>query len=169
MEGYHLDDCIAEQQRLNWQYYEQKREQDWPQAKAAHTNTDQKEIANDDTEAGEAGDDATEETTTMLSSIMERWYGMHNTPKTQKAPPTGRFLFSIFSSSPATTPDVPSSTFGRFSHSYITSFARKRQGARREACAHCMLQVDHIVPLPTPLILPEKKVCGSLASPHVST
>jgi hypothetical protein len=25
-----------------------------------------------------------------------------------------------------------------------------------------MLQVNHIVPLPTPLILPEKKVCGSL-------
>jgi hypothetical protein len=27
-----------------------------------------------------------------------------------------------------------------------------------------MLQVDHIVPLPTPLILPEKKVCGSLTA-----
>jgi hypothetical protein len=46
--------------------------QDWPQAKAAHTNTDQKEIASDETEAGGAEDDATEETN---SAIMERWYG----------------------------------------------------------------------------------------------
>jgi hypothetical protein len=38
-----------------------------------------------------------------------------------------------------------------------------RQGAR-EACAHCMLQVHHIVPLSTPPIRPEKKVCGSLTA-----
>jgi hypothetical protein len=78
MEGYHLDECIAEQQRLNWQYYEQKREQDWPQANAAHTNTDQKEIASDETEAGGAEDDATEEAN---SAIMARWYGMRGQSK----------------------------------------------------------------------------------------
>jgi hypothetical protein len=81
MEGHHLDDCIAEQQRPNWQYYEQKREEDWPQAKSAHKNTggtDQKEIANDETEAGGAEDDETEETN---SAIMERWYGMRGHSK----------------------------------------------------------------------------------------
>jgi hypothetical protein len=66
-------DCIAEQQGLNWQYYEQKREQDWPLAKAAHANADQKEIASDETEAGGAEDDATEEAS---SAIMGRWYDM---------------------------------------------------------------------------------------------
>jgi hypothetical protein len=35
----------------------------------------------------------------------------------------------------------------------------------KPACAHaCVLQVHHIVPLPTPLIRPEKKVCGSLTA-----
>jgi hypothetical protein len=78
MEGYHLDDCIAEQQRPNRQYYEQKREQDWPQAKAARTDTDHEEIANDEAEAGGAEDDTTEETN---NAIMERWYGMRRQSK----------------------------------------------------------------------------------------
>ena len=82
MEGYHLDDCIAEQQRLNWQYYEQKREQDWPQAKAAHTNTDQNEIASDETEAGGAADDANAEDTDKANdAIFERWFGMRGQSK----------------------------------------------------------------------------------------
>jgi hypothetical protein len=77
MEGYHLDDCIAEQQRPNRQHYEQKREHDWPQAKAARTDTDHGEIANDKAEAGGA-EEKTEETN---SAIMERWYGMHGQSK----------------------------------------------------------------------------------------
>jgi hypothetical protein len=36
----------------------------------------------------------------------------HNTPKTQEAPPHREIFISIFSSSPATTPNVPSSAFG---------------------------------------------------------
>jgi hypothetical protein len=52
---------------------------------------------------------------------------------------------------------------GRFSHSYIISFARKHQDAR-EACARCVLQVHHLLPLFTPRIRPEKEVCGSLTA-----
>jgi hypothetical protein len=46
---------------------------------------------------------------------------------------------------------------------HIIGFARERQGAR-EACAHCVLQVHHIVPLFTPPIRPEKEVCGPLTA-----
>jgi hypothetical protein len=79
MEGYSIDDCIAEQKRINRRYYDRKRDQadtDWkdehePKAKAARTDTD------DTTAAGGAADDTNAEDTDKANeAIFERWYGM---------------------------------------------------------------------------------------------
>ena len=71
MEGYHLDDCLTEQRRLNRQFYEHRRYTQG--AKAARIENGQEE--DDKKEAGgaeEAEDDAAETDRTTI----ERWYGM---------------------------------------------------------------------------------------------
>jgi hypothetical protein len=79
MGGYSINDCIAEQKRLNRRYFDRKRDQadtDWkdehePKAKAARTDT------GDTTAAGGAADDANAEDTDKANdAIFERWYGM---------------------------------------------------------------------------------------------
>ena len=87
MGGYSINDCIAEQKRINRRYYDRKRDQadtDWkdeyePKAKAARTDTD------DTTTAGGAADDTNAEDTDKANeAILERWYGMRGNSEQRK-------------------------------------------------------------------------------------
>ena len=67
MEGYTIDDCIAEQRRINETHYHDERS-----TKAARTSTERDEQdANDGTEADESEAEGNKAT-------LEKWFGMRS-------------------------------------------------------------------------------------------